>query len=434
MDKTTDSLKALLALLPERRCALGALESAAEYFSLAPADIRTAAAALPENHDLRYAGVRKLLALCLEEFAGIFSDDGRQRCEVSVPAPSCLIYAAQAAKPGVRFSSSALFAQIALRGIFLSREALDLSSCAKRRCGLNRMRRLLLEEPPAGRPEYLLQFSVLCDECGKLGEQLDPGIKCLNLCFPKKTPGRALALEMLSGWSGRICALTGAEIGRAEETAALALYGRLIKAEAALARLNARDGRRPLKGNSMALAQSALLMSADRAEAFVAALEELARELENAPEAERGRRIYCYFIPFLQPEIDRRFRENGVALVGGGAFLTRPICPAAGLAGAALGWLEAMNIRADTRAECRVLAGDIKKYGCREYLTGAFGFDRWLGAAIPMQRQILEAEYGIHTLLLDVDFWSENAMFGSAESRIDGICALPVGGKSGLDG
>ena len=56
---------------------------------------------------------------------------------------------------------------------------------------------------------------------------------------------------------------------------------------------------------------------------------------------------------------------------------------------------------------------------CEAYLTGFFGFDRRLGAVVPLQRKILKEQYGIQTLLLDTDFWCENAMFGNPEDRID---------------
>lgn len=424
MNGMTDALGEILSLLPECHCDIAALETAAAYFELREAEIRRAARALPKNHDLCYQGVRRLLSLCIEEFADIFGGDERAVCEVSVPVPECLIFAAQTANDQIRFTSSAFFAQIVLRGIFLSQEALDLSSCAKRHCGLNRMRRRLAELPPKRPPKYMLQFSVLCDECGKIGEMCGSETKCLSFSFPKKTPERTLALDWIRGFIVDLCELTKTEISRRDELLAFGLYGRLMKAENALAGLNARADRRPLMGNSLALAQSVQLMTTDRAEAFVSALEELVCELQNAPCEDRGRSIYCFFIPFLQPEIDRRFRDNGVSLVGGGAFLYRVGTPGWDMAASVLSWLDSMSIRAGTQDECQILAKDMERYGCSQYLTGAFGFDRWLGAAVPMQRKLLQESFHIRTILLDVDFWSENAMFGSMDSRIDGICAL----------
>jgi hypothetical protein len=424
MNGMTDALEAMLALLPECHCDIASLETAAVYFGLSEAEIQMAAAELPKNHDLCYRGVRRLLSLCIEEFADIFGKDDRSVCEVSVPAPVCLLFAAQAANNTIRFFSQALFAQIVLRGIFLNREALDLSSCSKRHCGLNRMRRRLVEMTPKRAPEYMLQFSVLCDECGKVGEMCGEKTKCLSFSFPKKIPERTLALDRIRSFITDMCELTKTEIGHREELLAFKLYGRLMKAENTLSELNTRKNSRPLMGNSLALAQSVQLMTTGRAEAFVSALEELVRELKNAPCKDRGKRIYCFFIPFLQPEIDRRFRDNGVSLVGGGAFLYRAGVLGSDMAGVVLNWLDSMSIRTGTQAECQILAEDMARYGCRQYLTGSFGFDRWIGATGPMQRRLLQENFQIQTILLDVDFWSENAMFGNMDSRIDGICSL----------
>ena len=102
---------------------------------------------------------------------------------------------------------------------------------------------------------------------------------------------------------------------------AFALYARLMKAQNRLAELNRRPERRPLMGNSLALAQSVQLMSTPRAEKFIEAMELLCLELEKTPEDTASTRYYAFYVPFMQPEVDRRFRENGVYLVGGAAFL-----------------------------------------------------------------------------------------------------------------
>lgn len=408
----------LLALLPECACSTEALSRGAEYFSLEPKSVQRAAELLPEYHDLKYRGVRLLLSACLQEFADMFSAESRQLCQVTVPAPTCAIYAIQAAAKHIRFGSPAFFAQIVLRGILLDKRPIDPAGCAKRHCGLNTMRRRLLEEPPMKAPEYQLQFGVLCDECVKAGEAVSREIKTLSVCLPGGAGTRALAEDFFES----VCKTLGAKPGREAFGRAFGLYCRLLAAETRIENFCRREEREPLWGNSLALAQSVLLLCPDKPERFIEALEELAGELENAPPVKAAARLYCFYVPFLQPEIDAQFRENSVCLTGGAAFLQRKGRPGGfSLAGMTESWLSSMLIKADTTEQCAAIAGAVRDWNCRAYLTGSFAFDRRLGALLPLQRKILKA-YNIDVKSLDADFWCENAMFGSWNQRIDQLC------------
>ena len=74
------------------------------------------------------------------------------------------------------------------------------------------------------------------------------------------------------------------------------------------------------------------------------------------------------------------------------------------------------------RRECAAIAEEMERSGCCAYFTGAFGFDRWMGAPDPLRRRILAEEHGVRTLRLDSDFWCENAMFVSTLERVDNLC------------
>lgn len=427
MNAIREAMDGFLRFLPESDCDAEALCRAAEHFGLTAADIRTAAEKLPLNHDLGYKGVRMLIAGCLMELASMFGREERARCEVSVPAPVCAMLAfADCARDKIRFSSGAFFAQIVLRGLFLFREPMDLTSCPKRRCGLNKMREHLLSDPELEVIDYQLTFGVLCDECVKTSGLSQKSCRTVSVSFPKNCSDRRALRAMAEAFAERTYAELGFRAGAENYRNACKLYGRMLAAEKKIARLNARPDRRPLMGNSLALTQSVLLMTADKTEYFVSALELLAEEMENAPEARERRRIFCFYVPFLQPEIDRRFRENGVYLVGGGAFLERESCPGLDIADSVAAWLCGMNIRARTEDECRTLAKAMRENGCGVYLTGNFAFDRWLGAAVPLQRKLLKEKYGLSVRTLEADFWCENLMFGSALERIDHICEMLI--------
>lgn len=92
-----------------------------------------------------------------------------------------------------------------LRGLLLSRAPLDMTSCSKRRCGLNKMRGRLFLDPPGGSaPELLLEFGVLCDECAKTGEGLLPAGSRVCAVLPKRgAQGEREWLALVSAGAAR---------------------------------------------------------------------------------------------------------------------------------------------------------------------------------------------------------------------------------------
>ncbi len=411
-------------------CAVPAegLARLADYFELDSRRVAAAAAALEENHDLGYGGVRRLLAACLEELCGALSCcGGRRLVEVSVPAPLPLVMALQrSAASRARFSTAALLAEIFLRGLMLDSRPLDGRSCGVRRCGLNRMRERLLTAPPAGDIAMTLQFGSLCDECVKTGEGFAGKEKCVSCTLPRSGAQReALSAELLRLTARAACERLGVRLGEADIEHGLALYGRLMRVQARLALLNARAKRRPLCGNSFALAQTVQLCCFDDWEAPLSALETLAGELEGAPAAGEGRvRVYCFYTPFLRPGIDARFRANGVDLLGNAAFLSAPPGAVEDIYGLSAHVLLHSASALGLEDEARLTARAARGCGCSAYLTGAFSFDRRMGSAVPLLRRILRERYGLGSYALESDFWAETGSPMIPLERIDAICAL----------
>ena len=411
-------------------CAVPAegLARLADYFELDSRRVAAAASALEENHDLGYEGVRRLLAACLEELCGALSCCGvRRLVEVSVPAPLPLVMALQrSAASRARFSTAALLAEIFLRGLMLDSRPLDGRSCGVRRCGLNRMRERLLTAPPAGDIAMTLQFGSLCDECVKTGEGFAGKEKCVSCTLPRSGAQReALSAELLRLTARAACERLGVRLGEADIEHGLALYGRLMRVQARLALLNARAKRRPLCGNSFALAQTVQLCCFDDWEAPLSALETLAGELEGAPAAGEGRvRVYCFYTPFLRPGIDARFRANGVDLLGNAAFLSAPPGAVEDIYGLSAHVLLHSASALGLEDEARLTARAARGCGCSAYLTGAFSFDRRMGSAVPLLRRILRERYGLGSYALESDFWAETGSPMIPLERIDAICAL----------
>lgn len=415
-----------LSLLPECSLSPARLAALAARFELGGAELRRGARGLGQAHDLSYAGVRRLAALCLEEAADALAGGGPPLCEISVPAPQCLIAALSHAAGGRwRFVSSALYAQIFLRAFMQQSGPVDFTSCPKRRCGLNRMRERICLDGAAA-PGALLSFGALCDECVKTGEALSGAARAFACTLPKSGPRRSeRAAALLEGTASELCAALGIRLAGSDADYGLEIQSRIARAGARLGLLSARASRRPLRACSLGLAQAAQLMCPSRWEPLCEALELLCGELEAAPAAEPGRkRLYCFLIPFTRPEAALRFEENGVDLLGSAAFLADMRGAPGGLYGRAAAALTRCAPALPVPDECRLIARAAKGMGCAAYLSGFFAFDRRMGSVLPMQRRILEGEYGLRTLNLDGDFWCENGAPHIQAGRVDALCAL----------
>ena len=415
MDKLA-ACTAFLSLLPECRCEADALSFALSRFGLGYEAVEQARADLPKNYDLEYEGIRVLLSALIEEFVRIpMRADGRARCEVTVPCPTFLIMALQKAAGHVRFSSDALIAQIVLRSIFLHRQPVDSSCSAKRFCGLNRMREYLFSEMSAA--DYLLQFGVLCDECTKCHEE-NPAVKrVFSVTFPKGNGEsvNAYVRRATENFISEICSALDIELTRAHSSQAIKQYAGIVRLENRLLQLNRRNDRKPMKGNSFALAQTVLLLVFDDWDKINQALETLVREYGSAEPADniQRKRLYCFYTPFLYPEIDRLFRENDVDLIGSAVFLPLQASAGFSLTEMTVAWLHSLSVRAPAVEQGERIAKEIVASGCCGYLTGMFNFDRWMGPTAMIHTELLWQIYRIPSWTVDIDFWLESATTGA---------------------
>lgn len=423
MNDLLHACEGFLKLLPEHQCDASALARALSVFGLSPAQLGKAARLLPEHHDLKYLGIRLLIAEYIRRFTEIFSDDGRQRCEVTVPAPLFLVMAfQQAANERIRFSSDALIAQIVLRSFFLYDKPIDEFSSSKRLCGLNRMRKELIDMKLCR--DYLMQFGVLCDECLKCGEASGDRIKILSICYPKGNDAklRELVEASTADFIKQVSNAMDLELG----TPPFQQYGSLVKLQNALLKLNRRPDRQPLKGNSFALAQTVQLTVMDGWQASLRALELLVGELRAAPAATGARRFYCFYTPFLQPWIDAEFRKNGIELMGSAVFLYESKRFSIKPEQMTADWLFGLNVREDALTEISKLADEIQRNACIAYLTGMFAFDRWMGANSFLKTELLQTRYSIKSFHIDSDFWGETKSDSVIRKQLEAMAQAQV--------
>lgn len=413
--RLTSACGRFLSLLPECGLTASELAGALSRFEIYSRDVDAAAAALPENYELDLLGVRLLISEYLRAFCELLSPDGPPRCEVSVPAPLFLIMALQRASAGrSRFFAGALLLEVVLRSFFLYGLPFGTTAMHMHFCGLNRARSQLMESDAA--PELLLQFGVLCDECLKCGEGAADRTHVVSVCFPKGNGPDfdKLAAGLAEYFLDRAGSALGAVPDRSCWLEGLGTYLSLQRVQSSLEKLNARRDRRPLGGNSFALAQTVQLTVFDRWDGVLRALETLAEELENAPADDGVPRMYCFYTPFLQPWVDTLLRKDGVRLMGSAVFLHtrefRSLRPGPMTAD----WLRGMGVRGPAGAEAERIAQELGRLGCCAYLTGMFGFDRWMGPASGFHTRLL-AGRGIPTYSLRTDFWNEASYRSLAE-------------------
>lgn len=409
-----------LANLPESKCTARELAMALARFGIGAMDVERAAALLPEHYDLSYTGVRMLISEYLGEFCRIFSESGRKTCEVSVPSPQFIImYMQSASGDNAAFRTGALFIQVVLRSFFLFDRPFAPELTRMRMCGLNRARHWLVHSDTP--PELVLQFGVLCDECVKCCEGENSRSRMVNTVFPKGDTKcdaafvRAAVENLLSAVEAEL----GMNPSRKDWMWALGTYMRLMGAEKRLAALNSRRDRRPLNGNSFALAQTVELAVFSCWDGVLAALETLAGELEDAPPDDGLARAYCYYTPFLHPWVDAMCRRKGVRLMDSAVFLNDAKPKALTPSAMTSAWLNGMNVRKDALTEASQIAAAVKDSGCSAYITGLFDYDRWLGQPAALHAEEL-GRRGIPTFTFHGDFWREHGSPSKAE--LESIC------------
>lgn len=405
-----------LALLPESECDAGELAYALAYFGIKHDQIEDAAAKLPELHDIKFRGVRQIIARYIESFVGIFCEkDERSRCEVSVPSPLPFIMSFQLASEGkIRFQTDALIANIVLRSFFLYCEEQAAAETRMRFCGLNRMRLRLSDTF-----DYAMQFGVLCDECIKCGEMYPDRVIVMNAVYPKECD-RMHAKRISDAFEIECRKAMGIEKNSESESIAMRQYARLVGVQNELVKLNNRPERKPLKGNSFALAQTVQLCVFDRWDGVLAALNVLCDELKNADKRE-NRRTYCFFTPFLQPQTDSLFRQNGIDLMGSAVFLYNNNHASFNSKDMIADWLLGMGVRKPAEAEGELIAKAVKAGDSCAYITGMYDFDRWMGPASGIHREQIEKFCNIPTFAIDLDFWNGT---GDIADKIESICEM----------
>lgn len=388
------------------------LEYALSRFGFHENDVAYGAEHLSEWYDLDLPGVRKLLVSYLKEFCAIYEEESIYRIYASVPSPTVLS-AALNETGRVRVYTAELCAMIVLRGILGLNIHLLSNPCeGHSRCAMLEHRRGFLKQDFLPEPDLLWSFGLLCDECPKTDEMIEhmQGFKVRSTACPRMNGESVSSVyeDVLRKDLFSVCEEAGVLVpdGNKAWNDAKTL-GVLVNSIACVV-----SGAKtpPLKAATLALLQSTLLMSFGHLHGLLTALRELWCDLRKVKRVGREKKLYCYYISPCLPEFGAIFEKNGIALVGGAAFLTVPLTQpyTNDLAGYCAASWQSCILSRSTRLNAELTAAMVSKYHCDGYLTGMFEFDRWLGAGHKLTAAEIEKRSGKPVLQCHVDFWGRD--------------------------
>ena len=375
---------------------------------------------LTEWYDLELPGVRRLLTAYLKEFCAIYEETPACRIYASVPSP-VVLSAALNETGRMRVYTAELCAMIVLRGIFgISLDRFRNCCESQSRCAMLEYRGGFLRQSLIPTPDLLWSFGLLCDECPKTDETIEgiQRVSTLSTICPRDGCGESdFAYYESALWYDlqKVCTAAGTLVpDGAQAWNKAKLLGILVSTISCTASGAAYP---PLKAATLSLLQSTMLMAFGDLDGLLRVLQELLREVRSIRNDGAKKKLYCYYIPPCAPELGAFFAQNGISLVGGAAFLTAPVTQpyADDLAGYCAASWQSCILSRSTIANAETTAAAIRKEHCAGYLTGMFGFDRWLGAGHRLTAKKIEELSGKLVFECHVDFWGRDL----APSRIE---------------
>lgn len=376
-----------------------------------------AAERLPENFDLSFKSIRKLLKLLLktvlQDLAALQKKDEQPAIlQAAIPMPVAVAAAMNELNPAARISSSE-YLIIYLSGILFD-VFQNLCSPGKHtcgRCGLNLCRERLFKNPTYPKPAGIVSCLGYCDEIYKTGERLtmENGIEHLHL------KGLPVDFDSQRAYLGKglksfIVEHTGATGG--EAAACLGrCNNRVLEISILLNKINhliAADRHACVTFNETSLLNLFNLIwlpahfenGKEILGTFIRELREKQREGRQV--IKNPLRIGCMHLAFTNPFVDRCFRRNGAAVIvssfyeasadGSRASTEFERCAEAFYGDRAPG-----NIAGKAENIDRI----IEKYDIDSFLFGQFENDRALGGDQLIIMKLLRHKEKMHYMTMN---------------------------------
>lgn len=402
------------------------LKNAVEQFNYIVEDLAPLQS-LESWYDLDLPGVRALLREYLTEFAEIFKPVSRLRIYASVPMPYAMSICINSTG-NARIYTAEYCVMVVMGGVF----GLNVNSYTTKSCGSCAMldnRLGFVSQGILPRPDVLLSFGLLCDECCKTDEILrQDGIDSVTIRCPHNIEERFTVYEKdIEAALSNIEKISGKKIVFDREQRALWMRTQLL-----ISMISCKNNRCPsslLKPGSISLISSIALTSFGKPEAVERALDRIWEDMKSIQPRKRRPKLYCYYIPPCVPRLGEMFRENGIDLVGDSAFISLPI---EGSNGNTLPRLCADSWRSSVLSRsneeyAQETAKKIRQNDCCGYLTGMFSFDRWLGNGHSLTNRYIEKLSGKPVHTLHMDFWGRDFSTTHVLNYVQTICAAIVG-------
>lgn len=377
-------------------------------------------------YDLDIPGVKALLRLYIDELVCLFDGEDVFRVYASVPCPLVLSTAFNLTSR-VRVHTAELCAMLVLQGIL---GLPPISHSCGNRCAMLENRRLFVENGALPKPELVWSFGLLCDECCKTDEILHgmSGVRQMNtLCTKSGDDERFVHYEAaLREGIEKLCRLSGAQLGDARLAREKANNAAILSS--AICCSNASLARPTLKAGTVSLVQTSQIMAFTNMDGLLDAFSDIRKALRvRKPGDSRGwTKLYTYYIPPCVPALGAAFEDNRISLVGGAAFITKPVkCShAPDVAGAAAAAWEASILSRTAEEYAAQTANAIEKYSCVGYLNGMFGFDRWLGAIHKLTDREVQRLSGRPVFHCPIDFWGRGFNLSRMETQVESIAYI----------
>jgi hypothetical protein len=419
---------------------------------------------IPENWDVKYVGVRKILGAVIRETidlckANEYKRQGKKIVYGILPAILTNYLAIKmSGGDDVYVAFPDIFLAKVLNGFFHRLE--PMLSCAEnsgmsygcRHCALNKTRISAREKGIIPTPDIIWTWGLNCDEGPKTDEYIncmvDPDWKVEITRIPHDTywgDDDSQDLERIEYLSDQI----NYSLKKVEETIGITVTPESIKAAGAeamkyamkVAQLNQiamKADPFPIGGNVLSILGSPMSMPYNTGLKYMNdAIDTLLVEVKQAIANGEGvlpkgaPKVGVYFTPYCVPWVERLFRENGVCL----AFSLISVATPQSLARPAKfrgdpyrtvaeGWLRGAA-GGNMGAEFESWVDKVNTFKPDAMLMGFFDFDRWLGAHHKMGAKYVEEKTGVPVFYVEADFWDDRDYSKEAlRTRVESICQV----------
>lgn len=427
---------------------------------------------IPQNWDIKYLGVRKLIGVYLRELADIchtpeYKAQGVKIVYGILPAIANYYYAAKYAAGDKIFIGFPDFLMVTTLNAFFHGAAPFLNEAEKygftygcRHCPLNKMRLAAYVTGTIAAPDLIWSWGFNCDEGPKTDEMIQgltgkewnyhvsrvPHDSCFNEVEENMETRLKFMCDQMKLGVEEITKATGVSITDEDLAKANKDVGRLGFKIGMLTNLVATADPPVLGGELLTVMQQVMNVAFNTGFHYVEeAIDILTKEVRAAIKAGEGimpkgtPRIGFYHVPFCVPWVGKLFRDNGViisfshALTLSKNMLAPTKYPDDPWMSAAESWAR--------NGTCMNLKGEadsiIEKIGtCHPdgMIFGFFDFDRWLGTQQKIIAKMVQESTGMSCYYIEADFWDDRDYSPeSLRTRIESVCQIINTQKAQLD-